>query len=136
MGEAHAAAETLGAFQRRYWQAWDAGDVAAVSDCLADDFRGVLAGPDAAALFEVDRAGVLSMFQASVRQAHGQRVAWRRTGVVVLERGPGEAAAMMRVDCVYPDQPEWSNAELSLEAYRRGEDGRWRLVRVHSERLR
>ena len=129
-------AETLGAFQRRYWQAWDCGDLAGVAACLADDFCGLLSGPDVAPAFEVDREGVLSLLRSSVRQAHGQRVSWRRSEMMVLERGPDEAAAMMRVECIYPDRPEWSNIELTLEAYRRGDDGRWCLVRAHSERLR
>ena len=131
-----AEAETLGAFQRRYWQAWDGGDLAGVGACLADDFQGLLAGPDGAPAFEVDRDGVLSLLRSSLRQASGQRVHWRRDAVVVLERGPDEAAAMMRVVCDYPDRPEWSNVELTLEAYRRGDDGRWLLARASSERLR
>jgi hypothetical protein len=40
------------------------------------------------------------------------------------------------VDALFPDHPDWNNSELTVEAYRQGPDGRWRILRVHSERLR
>lgn len=129
-------AEDLAVFHRRWWAAWDACDVEATAECVDRDFSGRFAGPDGAPVLEVDRDGVLAMISASFAQSQGQRAGWRRTGLIVLHRGPNEAAAAMRVECLFPDRPEWNNAEVTVEAYRRGPDGRWRILRVHSERLR
>lgn len=128
--------EDLAAFHRRYWQAWDASDLDGVADCLDDDFAGTFLGPDGAPVLEVDRAGVLQLLEQTFAQYRQTRSGWRRSGLQVLDRGNGEAAATMRVDALFPDHPEWNNAELTLEAYRQGADGRWRICRVHSERLR
>ncbi len=128
--------EDLTAFHRRYWAAWDACDAEATAQCIDPDFRGTFAGPAGAPTLEVDREGALALISASFAQAAGQRAGWRRSGVTVLQRSPDEAAAVMRVECLFPDRPEWNNAEVTVEAYRRDPDGRWRILRVHSERLR
>jgi hypothetical protein len=131
-----AAPEELAAFQRRYWAAWDGCDLEATAECIDEDFAGTFAGPAGAPLLEVDRAGVLELIRASFDRARGERAGWRRSGLLVLRRGSDEAAAAMRVDCLFPAHPEWSNAEITVESYRRRADGRWRICRVHSERLR
>lgn len=134
--EARGLPAELLAFQRRYWAAWDAADLAAVGECLDGDFRGTFCGPQGAEILQLDRAAATELLAASFALARGARAHWRRSGVVWLERGPQEAAAAMRVDALFPDHPAWNNAELTLETYRRGPDGRWRILRVHSERLR
>jgi len=138
MGGSGAAAppEELGAFHRRYWRAWDLCDLGGTAECLDEDFAGTFAGPQGVPVLEVDRDGALAMIAASFAQARGQQAAWRRTGLLVLQRAPGEAVAAMRVDCLFAAHPDWNNAELTVESYRRGADGRWRIARVHSERLR
>lgn len=128
--------EELAAFQRRYWKAWDANDLEGVAACLDEDFSGAFLGPDGAPALEVDRTTVLELLAQSFAQYRQTRSGWRRSGVQVLDRGNGEAVATMRVDGLFPDHPEWNNSELTLEAYRQGSDGRWRIFRVHSERLR
>jgi|GEM_PF-6519577 len=126
----------LTAFQRAYWTAWDGADVAAVAACLDDAFCGTFSGPEGSETLKVDRAGVLALMEASFDRSRGSRARWRRSGVVWLQRGPREAVAALRVDALFPDHPEWNNAELTLETYRRGPDGRWRILRAHSERMR
>ncbi len=128
--------EDLAAFHRRYWEAWDAYDLDGVAACLDDDFHGTFLGPDDAPAWQGDRPGVLEMLRATFAQYRQARGGWRRSGVEVLERGAVEAAAAMRVECLFPDHPEWNNSELTLESYRRGADGRWRISRAHCERLR
>ena len=128
--------EDLAAFHRRYFAAWDACDLDATAACLAPDFGGTFAGPGDAPLLQVDRAGALTLIGASFAQARGEHGGWRRSGVLLLRRSPTEAVAAMRVDCAFPAHPDWNNAELTIETYRRGEDGRWRILRLHSERLR
>lgn len=128
--------EDLTAFHRRYWAAWDGGDLAAMAQCLDDGFTGTFSGPGASEPLRVDRAGVLALMEASFDRSRGARGHWRRSGIMWLNRGLNEAMATMRVDGLFPDHPEWNNAELTLEAYRRGADGRWRILRAHSERVR
>lgn len=126
----------LPAFQRSYWAAWDAADLVAMAACLDEDFAGSFSGPAGSETLRVDRAGVLALMEASFDRSRGERALWRRGGVTWLLRGPHEAVAALRVDALFPDHPEWNNAELTLETYRRGADGRWRIRRVHSERMR
>ncbi len=128
--------DDLSAFHRRYWAAWEACDEEATAACLDPDFTGTFAGPDGTPILQVDREGVLTLIRASFALARGQRAGWRRTGVQVLRRGADDAVAAMRVECLFPDRPDWNNAELTVEAYRRAPDGGWRILRVHSERLR
>lgn len=128
--------EALADFHRRYWRAWDDSDLDGVAACLDDDFLGTFLGPEGAPAIEVDRAGVLEILEQTFAQYRQTRAGWRRSGVIVLDRGNGEAVATMRVDALFPDHPDWNNAELTLEAYRQGPDGQWRISRVHSERLR
>lgn len=129
-------AEDLTAFHRRYWSAWDGGNVAAVAACLDPEFTGTFSGPVGSETLQVDRAGVLALLEASFDRSRSERAKWRRSGLIWLARGADEAAAAMRVDALFPDHPEWNNAELTIEAYRRGPDGRWRIIRAHSERMR
>lgn len=128
--------EVLAAFHRRYFAAWDRGDLDAMGECLDEAFHGTFAGPEGSEVLEVDRAGVLALMEASFARSRGEAAHWRRSAILWLQRGPAEAAAAMRVDALFPAHPEWNNAELTVESYRRAEDGRWRLLRAHSERLR
>ncbi len=130
------AGEGLAAFQRRYWAAWDACDLEATAECLDADFSGTFAGPAGQAVLVLGRAETLAMVAAFFARVRGERASWRRSGLLPLHRGGDEAAVAMRVECRFPDHPAWDNAELTVETYRRGVDGRWRLWRAHSERLR
>ncbi len=130
------ASEALQEFQRRLWRAWDASDLDGVAECVAEDFHGTFAGPDGSPLLEADRLGLLELLRSSFAQTRGQQVRWTRGECGILQRGPRDAAAMMRVACSFPEHPHWDNEEVTVEAYRCGEDGRWLLVRAHSERLR
>ncbi len=128
--------EDLLSFQRHYWAVWDGADLSAVGACLDDSFSGTFSGPEGFETLRVDRAGVLALMEASFGRARGVRARWRRSGIIWLRRGPGEAVAAMRVDVLFPDRPEWNNAEVTVEVYRRAPDGRWRILRAHSERMR
>jgi len=135
-GAASRPAEELSAFHRRYWAAWDGGDIRAVAACLDAAFTGTLSGPEGSETLQVDRAGVLALMEASFDRSRGERARWRRSGLIWLQRGAAEAVAAMRVDALFPDHPEWNNGELTVEVYRRAPDGRWRIMRAHSERMR
>ncbi len=124
------------AFQARYFAAWDAADLEGTADCLDAAFSGSFAGPGAGPAEVLDRAGALERIAEFFVRAAPEEPRWRRTGLVWLRRGPDEAVCAMRVECRFPRHPEWNNAELTLESYRRGEDGRFRIVRASSERLR
>lgn len=124
------------AFQARYFGAWDAADLEATAACLDEAFSGSFAGPGAGPAEVLDRAGALERIGPFFARVALEAPRWRRTGLFWLRRTADEAVCAMRVDCRFPRHPEWNNAELTLETYRRGSDGRFRIVRVSSERLR
>jgi hypothetical protein len=129
-------AENPVAFQARYFAAWDACDLEATAECLAADFRGTFGAPAPEDAEVLDRAQTLARVHAFFARIRDEGARWRRSAVTWLRRGPDEAVCAMRVECVFPQRPEWNNAELTLETYRRGDDGRFRIARVTSERLR
>ena len=121
----------VNAFYAAYWEAWDKRNLDQVADSLAPDF---LAATYVAShgIVQLDKAqavaGARRFFQAVVTQ----QTFWGRSLLAVVPRSPSEAVAAVRNDfSIYRAGGE---AELMIEVLRKGDDGRWRLVRKWSEK--
>lgn len=120
----------VNAFYAEHWKAWAERDAGTVAVALAPDFVGRLyLAPQG--VVQLDRSAALAGVRQFFQAVGDRQVFWGHSLLAVIPRSPTEAVAAVRNDFSLRSSGE---IELTLDVVRKGEDGRWVIVRRWSEK--
>lgn len=124
--------EEVNAFYREYWKAWDERDVKRIADGLDLEFISYVYAPGRGVM-QANREASLEGVRQYVDSVRGRQTLWNRSLLTVVPRSATEVTAAVRSDFSVVDT-RIGEIEVTVEVLRRGQDGRWRLLRKWSER--